>query len=98
MEMIGGMDAADIVGCAWLRQPPRWYPPGRAAMVSGVGRQLNDAGTELVENLVVLRGRLARGQHPDHGRALARRLAVLLGVRRRPHLRGRFARPRPALR
>src|ERR1019366_1348378 len=59
---------------------------------------LNGAGTELVENLDVLRRRLARGQHPDHGRALARRLAVLLGVRRRPHLRGRFARPRPALR
>lgn len=29
-------------------------------------------GAGLVEDLDILRGRLARGQHPDHGHALAR--------------------------
>ena len=50
------------------------------------------------EDLDVLRGRLARGQCADHGRAHACRLARLHGVRRRARLRGGDARPRPALR
>ena len=58
----------------------------------------NGAGTELVENLDLLRRRLARGQCADHGRARPRRLALLFRVRRRAHLRGRVARPRSALR
>ena len=56
------------------------------------------AGTRLVQDLDVLRGRLARGKYPDHGRAHPRRLARLVGVRRRPRFRGRDARPRAALR
>ena len=44
------------------------------------------------------RRRLARGQRAALGRAHARDLARLLGVRRRARVRGRGARPRPALR
>src|SRR5262249_41698346 len=52
----------------------------------------------LVQNLDLLRGRLARGQCADHGAAHARGVACLLCVRRRTRLRGRCARRRSALR
>ncbi len=69
----------------------------RIARAAGAdGRTVRAAA--ILEDLDVLRRRLARGQRADHGRAHARRLARLDGVRRRARLRGRDARSRPALR
>ena len=56
------------------------------------------AGNGWSKTWTFLRRRLARGQFRHHRPALARVLARLLGVRRRARLRGRDARPRPALR
>ena len=56
------------------------------------------ASPALSDDLDLFRRRLARGQRPAVGRAHARDLARLLGVRRRPRVRGRDARSRSALR
>src|SRR4249920_3735795 len=61
-------------------------------------KEMAHAGTKLVEDLDLLRRRMARRECPDHGRARSRRLALLLGIRRRPHLRRRVTRSRFTLR
>ena len=68
-----------------------WTAPNRM-------RSTPMAAQWLVQDLDLLRRRLARGQYRHHRPAHPCVLARLLGVRRRARLRGRDARSRPALR
>src|SRR4029077_20111971 len=54
--------------------------------------EMAHAGTKLVEDLDLLRRRMARRECPDHGRARSRGVALLFRVRRRPYLRSRVTR------
>src|SRR4029077_318145 len=63
-----------------------------------LGMEMAYAGAKLVKDLDLLRRRMAGRECPYHGRARSRRLALLFGVRWRPHLRRCVARSRFALR